>query len=80
MGMTVAETVIQRFGGIASLARALGHSHRSTVQGWSKSGRIPIDNWPDVERVALTNGCEDITVGWLAHEHAKQIVRERARA
>lgn len=78
--MTVADAVIRRFGGIASLARALGHRHRSTVQGWGEEGRIPMARWPDIERVALTQGFQDITVAWLAEQHAEQLTRPKARA
>lgn len=39
--MTQAEKVIARFGGVCATARALGHKHASTVQGWKKTGFIP---------------------------------------
>ena len=39
--MTPAEKIIERFGGIAALARALGHKQPSTVQGWKERGFIP---------------------------------------
>ena len=40
-----AERIIKRFGGIAALAKALGHKNSSTVQGWKKAGIIrPIYN------------------------------------
>ena len=39
--MTQAERIIERFGGITRLAKALGHRHPTTVQGWKNSGYIP---------------------------------------
>lgn len=38
---SVAGEVIAAFGGLSAAARALGHKHVSTVQGWQESGRIP---------------------------------------
>ena len=39
--MDNAKSIISLFGGINPMARALGHKHASTVQGWSDTGRIP---------------------------------------
>lgn len=80
--MTVSERVIQRFGGIAALARCLGHKNRSTVQGWSDRGSIPALQWPAIERAAKVEGFKSITVLWLGLEHAKQaqLIATRERA
>lgn len=36
-----AAEIIERFGGQSELARLLGHTSPSTVQGWRQRGRIP---------------------------------------
>ena len=36
-----AEAIINEFGGLTKMARALGHKYVTTVQGWRDSGRIP---------------------------------------
>lgn len=46
--MSQAELIIERFGGIAALARALGHANSSTVQGWKERGFIPFRHHEDV--------------------------------
>jgi len=33
--------LIKAFGGLSAMARALGHAHASTVQGWQARGVIP---------------------------------------
>ena len=54
--MTVAARVIEKFGGINPMSRALGHKHASTVQGWSNSGRIPEWRWPEILQAARAHG------------------------
>lgn len=39
--MKQAERIINKFGGINPMARALGHQNASTVQGWNERGFIP---------------------------------------
>ncbi|MFN7332891.1 MAG: carph-isopro domain-containing protein, partial [bacterium] len=39
--MNTAQTIVSRFGGQTALAEAL-HTKQSTVQYWSKTGRIPV--------------------------------------
>jgi len=39
--MTQVENIIERFGGMTALARALGHKNPTTVQGWKVRGIIP---------------------------------------
>jgi TorA maturation chaperone TorD len=36
------DAVIKSFGGLSRLAKALGHSHVTTVQGWRDRGAIPV--------------------------------------
>jgi TorA maturation chaperone TorD len=36
------DAVIESFGGLSRLAKALGHSHVTTVQGWRDRGAIPV--------------------------------------
>jgi hypothetical protein len=33
--------LVRRFGGLSAMARALGHAHPTTVQGWRDRGTIP---------------------------------------
>lgn len=42
--VTAAEHVIEKFGGLTKLARALDCAV-STVQGWKERGRIPQEHW-----------------------------------
>jgi len=37
----VVECLVRAFGGISAMARALGHAHASTVQGWLARQSIP---------------------------------------
>jgi len=41
MNMTSALEIINAFGGVSKLAKALGHRNVTTVDGWKRSGRIP---------------------------------------
>lgn len=75
--VSVAEIVINRWGGINPCARALGRPV-STVQGWKDSGVIPLRNWPEIEAAAFNEGWLDLTARWLGEAHAAQEVR-RAR-
>jgi len=38
---TQAKRIIQKFGGVYPMARALGHKNPTTVQGWLNRGFIP---------------------------------------
>lgn len=76
--ISVAEIVINRFGGINACARTLSKPV-STVQGWKDSGTIHPRNWPDIETAAFNEGWLDLTARWLGEAHAAQEVR-RARA
>jgi argininosuccinate lyase len=61
--VNTAERIIERFGGISALARALGHRHPTTVQGWKQRGVIPARRQADVLAAAkaqnLTLSAED---------------------
>lgn len=50
---TVADLVIESFGGLAKTAKALGHRHASTVFGWQKKGSIP--RWRRAEILAAAD-------------------------
>lgn len=52
------EPVIEMFGGITALARALGHKYPTTVQGWKKRGKIPEKQRASVLKAAKANGIE----------------------
>ena len=54
--MNQAERTIERFGGLSALARALGHKHVTTVQGWKERGFIPARQQADVLRAAEREG------------------------
>lgn len=45
-----------RFGGIAGLARALGHKNASTVQGWVERNRVPTWHVQDIMDAAAARG------------------------
>lgn len=76
---TVTDLVLERFGGINKLARALGKPV-STVQGWKESGTIPLRNWPDIEALAIKEGFYDLSARWLGEAHANQEVRRAQEA
>jgi hypothetical protein len=46
--MNAIETIIERFGGLTDMARALGHKNPTTVQGWRDRGNIPSRQIPVV--------------------------------
>jgi len=52
------DRVIDAYGGLAGLARALGHRNSSTVQGWRNRGRVPITKIRDVIALAKAKGLE----------------------
>jgi hypothetical protein len=54
--MTQAEMIISKFGGIAPMARVLGHKNASTVQGWRERGTIPPRRHKEVWEAAKANG------------------------
>lgn len=42
------DAIIEAFGGITAMARAMGHKNPSTVQGWKSRGAIPVQQQPEV--------------------------------
>lgn len=46
--MTQADHIISKAGGVTALSRMLGHRHRTTVQGWEKTGYIHPRNWDGI--------------------------------
>jgi hypothetical protein len=44
----VVDALIMAFGSLTKTAKALGHKHPTTVDGWRRSGRIPNWRWPEV--------------------------------
>lgn len=44
--------IINLFGGIRPLARALGHKNATTVQAWAEKGKIPTWRWHEVLKAA----------------------------
>lgn len=56
--LTPAARIIEKFGGLTGLARALGHRHPSTVQRWKQSGLIPARHQDAVLDAARAAGIE----------------------
>lgn len=56
--MTPIEQIIEKFGGITGLARALGHKNPTTVQGWKERDVIPAQRIPEVIKAGHANGLE----------------------
>ena len=50
------DRIISRFGGLAPMARALGHRHPTTVQGWKARGVIPARQQSQVLEAARRSG------------------------
>jgi len=50
------DAVIESFGGLSRLAKALGHSHVTTVQGWRDRGAIPVKHHARILDAARTLG------------------------
>jgi hypothetical protein len=53
---SLAERVIQAFGGSTRLARALGHRSASTVDSWRRAGRIPHWRRDEIAAAAASEG------------------------
>ena len=53
-----AERIIDKFGGISALARALGHKHPTTVQGWKDRKFIPARHQTEVLKRARELGID----------------------
>jgi len=48
--------IISRLGGIRKVARMLGHTSHTTVQGWSSRNSIPIEHWSTLVQQANHDG------------------------
>lgn len=55
---TQAKRIIDRFGGVYPLARALGHRNPTTVQGWLSRGFIPPRQHDPIWQAAQRDGVE----------------------
>lgn len=49
---TAVDRVIDAFGGLTALSRALGHKNCTTVQGWKDRGSVPSRRIPEVIEAA----------------------------
>lgn len=56
--MSVADHIIAKFGSMAALAKALGHRHATTVQGWKDRGYIPAPRQQEVLDAAQRHGVD----------------------
>lgn len=56
--MSNAQHIIERFGGLTKMAKALGHKHVTTVQGWKNSGKIPSYRIFEIEAAAKRLGID----------------------
>jgi hypothetical protein len=52
---SVAERIIDKFGGVSAMARILKHDYPTTVQGWKTRKRIPADRQQEVLDAARAN-------------------------
>jgi TorA maturation chaperone TorD len=50
------DAVIESFGGLSGLAKALGHAHVTTVQGWRDRGAIPVKHHARILEAAKSLG------------------------
>lgn len=56
--MKPVDRIIQKFGGLSKMAKALGHEYPTTVQGWRDRGTIPAKHIPTLIEVAAAHGIE----------------------
>ncbi len=56
--MTYVDRIIERFGGLTGLSKALGHKNPTTVQGWRDRGTIPSRQQSHVLAAAVGKGIE----------------------
>lgn len=62
--------IIEKFGGLTALARALGHKHPTTVQGWKDRGLVPSHQIPLVIAAGRERGIELTPADFFAPEPA----------
>lgn len=79
MGNGPAPSVIAKFGGIAALARKLGHENASTVQGWKERGFIPVRHHVALLDLAHREGV-DLTAGQLSGVERITVAEQPERA
>jgi hypothetical protein len=58
--------IIEKFGGVVKMARAMGHKHPTTVQGWKAKG-IPSRRFEEILRVAEVNHINIKPKDFIAH-------------
>ena len=68
--MTHVEIIIDRFGGMTALARALGHKNPTTVQGWKVRGIIPARQQRELLDLAKRSGVRLEPADFFADESA----------
>jgi hypothetical protein len=73
---TKAAYIIELFGGVSALARALGHKWPTTVQGWKNRGIIPAHAQQDVLDAAKREGINLTPADFFAR--TDQLSREAA--
>lgn len=50
--------LIEQFGGVRPLSRALGHKHPTTVQSWKEAGHVPVWRIPEIKSAAKSAGID----------------------
>ena len=63
---TQAKRIIDKFGGVYPLARALGHKNPTTVQGWLSRGFVPPRQHDPVWEAAKREGIDLSLAGFAA--------------
>lgn len=56
--MSDIDLIIERFGGLSSMARILNHKHPTTIQGWRDAGKIPSWRIHEIKAAAKAEGIE----------------------
>jgi hypothetical protein len=64
--MTQAERIIEKFGGVNELARALGHRNPTTVSGWRLRGFIPPRQHDPIWQAARRAGVDLVLADFAA--------------
>lgn len=65
------DNIIGKFGGVSALAKALGHRHPSTVQGWKAKGIIPPRRYIEILVAAREHGVDVKPEDFVAHLRAE---------
>jgi hypothetical protein len=56
--MRTIKQIIGDLGGMRTVARALGHSNHTTVQGWMERDSVPVQHWSALVQLAQEQGKE----------------------